>query len=161
MASVLPLLLACLPFLHLLQVLQIDDGGITYEEEGVRRQGGSIGDVEDDDGVRGRARGTCGLCGGILDGPTSSLTRSVQALYPLSAIEGVQAVAPPPSWNVRWPALLPNVIVDPNHLCRGREKPVTTGGATASTVALFRQNKGGCRSPLQHAARKRKTLRRR
>nr|GMC79801.1 BEL1-like homeodomain protein 7 [Ipomoea batatas] len=40
--------------------------------------GDAVGDIEDEDGVGGRARGACRTIGGLLDGPASSLPRSVR-----------------------------------------------------------------------------------
>nr|GMD28157.1 hypothetical protein Iba_chr08eCG4680 [Ipomoea batatas] len=57
----------------------IGDGGGTEDvAEDAWRGGDAIGDVEDDDGTRGRAIGTFGTGGGFLYGPVSSLTRSVR-----------------------------------------------------------------------------------
>nr|GMD98930.1 hypothetical protein Iba_chr15dCG7500 [Ipomoea batatas] len=54
------------------------DGGIADDEEGVRQRGDIGGDVEDEDGVGGRARVICGAVEGLLDVPSSSLTQSVR-----------------------------------------------------------------------------------
>nr|GMC79830.1 hypothetical protein Iba_chr04aCG14580 [Ipomoea batatas] len=62
-------------------------GGGTTDAEEVEKRGDTIGDggggdavgdVEDDDGVGGRANGPCGTGGGLLDGLASSLTLSVR-----------------------------------------------------------------------------------
>nr|GMD03672.1 hypothetical protein KK1_028775 [Ipomoea batatas] len=57
------------------------EGGIADDEECVRRRGDIGGDVEDEDEVGVRARGICGAVGGLLDVPSSSLTRSVAATF--------------------------------------------------------------------------------
>lgn len=57
-----------------------DVGGIEGVAEDAYRRGAAVGDVEDDDGVRGCVNGLCGMGGGLLDGPVSSLTLSVREL---------------------------------------------------------------------------------